>query len=74
MDAYAAERPGVQAGTKPKETGLFTRRRQWRTAWLTLHLYLGLSLGLVFVIIGLTGSLLVVGQSLDHWLNPTLFA
>ena len=74
MDACAAARPRVQAGTQPKETGLFSRRRQWRTAWLKLHLYLGLSLGLVVVIIGLTGSLLVVGQSLDHWLNPTLFA
>lgn len=47
-------------------------RQQWRSFWLTAHLYLGLSLGLVFVLVGLTGSLLVFYVEIDEWLNPAL--
>lgn len=43
-----------------------------RKLWLTLHLYLGLSAGLVFVLSGLTGSLLVFYLEIDEWLNPQL--
>ncbi|MEH2447975.1 MAG: PepSY-associated TM helix domain-containing protein [Nostoc sp.] len=32
----------------------------------TLHRYLGLAVGLVLVIVGLTGSLLVFEQDFDH--------
>ncbi|MFM1887333.1 MAG: hypothetical protein RL026_2490 [Pseudomonadota bacterium] len=41
-----------------------------RRAWLTLHLWLGLSLGLWFVLVGLTGSLLVFYPQIDRWLQP----
>ncbi|WP_446809920.1 PepSY-associated TM helix domain-containing protein [Methylomonas sp. 2BW1-5-20] len=44
-------------------------RRQF---WLAAHLYLGLSLGLVIAVVGLTGSLLVFYIDLDEWLNPQL--
>ena len=40
--------------------------------WLRIHLYIGLGAGLVFVFIGLTGSVLVFYRSIDGWLNPTL--
>ncbi|MCP1727665.1 putative iron-regulated membrane protein [Natronospira proteinivora] len=41
--------------------------------WLyRLHLWVALSLGAVFVLLGLTGSLLVYQSTLDRWLNPEL--
>lgn len=49
-----------------------TRRKQWRRVWLNFHLYLGLSIGLVFVLAGLTGSLLVFYVEIDEYLNPEL--
>ena len=49
-----------------------TRPIQWRKVWLGFHLYLGLSLGLLFVLAGLTGSLLVFYVEIDEIINPTL--
>ncbi|MEY4767614.1 MAG: hypothetical protein RL637_253 [Pseudomonadota bacterium] len=46
--------------------------KSWRAIWLQLHLYLGLSAGIIFVIAGLTGSLLVFYIEIDEWLNPAL--
>jgi uncharacterized iron-regulated membrane protein len=43
-----------------------------RKLWLKAHLYLGLFAGAVFVLIGLTGSLLAFEDTLDAWLNPGL--
>ena len=43
-----------------------------RRIWLKIHLYLGLWAGLVFVLLGLTGSLLVFDHAIDEWLNPSL--
>jgi len=48
------------------------RRHQWRRVWLNCHLYLGLTVGLVFVLAGLTGSLLVFYVEIDEVLNPAL--
>jgi uncharacterized iron-regulated membrane protein len=42
--------------------------------WRTLHRWLGWSVGLIFVLQGLSGSLLVVAEPLDAWLNPELAA
>ena len=47
-------------------------KRRWYKFWLNIHLYLGLSIGLVFVLSGLTGSLLVFYVELDEILNPEL--
>ncbi|MCA9127133.1 MAG: PepSY domain-containing protein [Planctomycetales bacterium] len=44
----------------------------WRRSWLRVHRWLGLSVGLVFVLIGLTGSVLVFDHAIDEWLNPGL--
>lgn len=41
--------------------------------WYNVHLWLGLILGLYWVMLGLTGSLLVFGREIDHWLNPHLW-
>lgn len=48
------------------------RRNAARRLWLRLHRDLGLTLGLVFVMLGITGSLLVFYPRLDLWLNPQL--
>lgn len=43
-----------------------------RRIWLKAHLYLGLSLGLLLALLGLTGSFLVFNHAIDEWLNPGL--
>ena len=43
-----------------------------RSAWFTVHRWLGIGLGLWFALVGLTGSLLVYDEALDAWLNPQL--
>lgn len=43
-----------------------------RTLWLKVHLYLALSVGFLFALIGLTGSLCVYQEELDSFLNPEL--
>lgn len=43
-----------------------------RSYWLNIHRYLGLSAGLLLVLLGLTGTLNVFRVELDRWLNPEL--
>ena len=43
-----------------------------RTLWLKTHLYLGLTAGLIFSVLGLTGSVLVFHRNLDEWANTPL--
>lgn len=43
-----------------------------RTLWLKTHLYLGLTAGLIFSVLGLTGSVLVFHRNLDEWANAPL--
>ena len=40
--------------------------------WRVLHRKLGLMLGLWFALVGITGSILVVEDEVDAWLNPAL--
>ncbi|SNR64974.1 Uncharacterized iron-regulated membrane protein [Methylobacillus rhizosphaerae] len=49
-------------------------KQKLRPLWLKLHLYLGLSLGLLFVLLGITGSMLVFYPTLDSLLNPHIQA
>src|SRR5262245_21317048 len=49
------------------------RRQTARRMWLKLHMFIGLFVGAIFVILGLTGSTLVFRHTLDGWLNPSLF-
>lgn len=48
------------------------KKRRWRKLWLIGHRWLGLAAGLLFVLLGLTGSLLVFDHAIDEWLNPEL--
>lgn len=46
-----------------------TRARRW---WMRMHRYVGLSAGLLLVLLGLTGSVITYQQELDAWLHPDL--
>lgn len=54
-----------------KQTKL-TRLKVRRKFWLDVHLWLGLSLGLLMAIYGITGSILVFHDEIDEWLYPEL--
>lgn len=43
-----------------------------RKYWLLVHRWLGLTVGLVFVLLGLSGSLLVFDHAIDEWMHPEL--
>ena len=43
-----------------------------RSSWLKIHRFLALSIGLLLALLGLTGSLSMLGEGLDHLLNPSL--
>lgn len=43
-----------------------------RKLWLSLHRYVGLVAGAVFVIVGLSGSILAFRAEIDEWLNRDL--
>ncbi|PZU08434.1 MAG: PepSY domain-containing protein [Sphingobium sp.] len=45
---------------------------RWRTLARHVHLWLGLSVGLFFVLLGLTGSALVFYQEIDALLHPAI--
>lgn len=47
-------------------------RPSTREAWYRIHLWLGIGLGLYWVMLGVTGTLLVFGRELDRYLNPEL--
>jgi uncharacterized iron-regulated membrane protein len=47
-------------------------RARSRSLWLRLHRWLGLGLGAVFVMLGLTGSLLVFYVGIDEAIEPAL--
>ncbi len=48
------------------------RRQARRKYWLKIHLWLGLSLGLLLSIYGVTGSFLVFYAEIDEYLHPEL--
>lgn len=50
------------------------KRMRMREAWLQVHLWLGLTLGLVGALLGISGSLLVYDDALDGWLHPARHA
>lgn len=56
----------------PKATAL-QRLKARRKRWLQAHVWLGLGVGLLLAIIGLTGSVLVFWQELDEAINPRLY-
>jgi uncharacterized iron-regulated membrane protein len=58
----------AQHATNPRLSRLKTRRKHW----LAVHLWLGLSLGFLLSIYGVTGSILVFHEEIDEWLNSGL--
>lgn len=50
------------------------RRPRARSAWLQVHLWLGLTLGLAGALLGISGSLLVYDDAIDRWLHPARHA
>lgn len=60
-----------QAGDSPSPI-TSVRGKARRQLWLTVHLYLGLIAGLVFVIAGVTGTAIAFGSDIDAWLNAEL--
>jgi uncharacterized iron-regulated membrane protein len=49
------------------------KQKHRRKLWLKVHLWLGLSLGLILAVIGLTGSVLVFWREIDQALNSSLY-
>lgn len=45
-----------------------------RKRWLALHRYIGLTAGVMFVLLGLSGTLITYQQELDAWLHPGLLS
>jgi len=50
------------------------RRAGLRRAWVQIHLWLGLTLGVVGALVGITGSVLVFDRAIDGALNPQRYA
>nr|WP_244310902.1 PepSY-associated TM helix domain-containing protein [Methylotuvimicrobium buryatense] len=68
------DRPGGEfaaSARRPINTRL-NRLKNRRKLWLDVHLWLGLTLGFLLAIYGLTGSILVFHAEIDEWLNPKL--
>lgn len=55
-----------------RSAGAVHRLQRRRKAWLQVHLWLGLALGLWLSVIGLTGSVLAFYREIDEGLNPGL--
>src|SRR5471032_1387158 len=49
-------------------------RPEVKRAWIQIHLWLGLTLGVLGIFIGLSGSVLVYDHEIDAWLNPQRYA
>ncbi|EAQ81590.1 PepSY-associated TM helix domain-containing protein [Blastopirellula marina] len=45
-----------------------------RKIWLKIHRWIGLTIGLLFVLTSLSGSFLAFHHEIDHWLNPEIFS
>lgn len=67
--------PTYQIGTLPRAEHRnlrLIRLKARRQRWLAVHLWLGLTLGFLLSIYGITGSILVFHSEIDEWLHPTL--
>lgn len=47
-------------------------RRSFRKLWLNIHLYMALTVGFFFALLGVTGSFNVFYLELDALLNPAV--
>jgi uncharacterized iron-regulated membrane protein len=53
-------------------TQYLSQLKNRRKRWLLVHLWLGLSLGFLLSVYGITGSILVFHEEIDEWLNSEL--
>lgn len=67
-DARAAEDRTEPPAAQPN-VAREPRNAVQRRLWLKIHLYIGLFAGTIFVLAGLTGSLIVFADDIDAWLN-----
>lgn len=58
------------ATTVERHVGSNAARVSARAVWVQIHLWLGLTLGVIGALIAVTGSVLVYDQAIDAWLNP----
>jgi uncharacterized iron-regulated membrane protein len=70
MSTYLLK-PDSRVREAPRNAGL-SRLKSRRQRWLAVHLWLGLTLGLLLSIYGITGSILVFHAEIDEWLHPAL--
>ncbi len=52
------------------DSARLNRLKRRRALWLQVHLWIGLSTGMLLSVVGATGSISVFYQELDQWLNP----
>lgn len=68
IDMNQAASSTKQHSPNQRLSRLKTRRKNW----LAVHLWLGLSLGFLLSIYGITGSILVFHDEIDEWLSSEL--
>jgi len=71
MGSESSERRTAQFRTAP-EIRHSSQQAFGCTLWVRVHRYIGLVLGALFVLVGLTGSILAFWQAIDEWLNADI--
>ncbi|MDX8127062.1 PepSY-associated TM helix domain-containing protein [Methylomonas sp. OY6] len=66
-----SQQPRSTIPANPQNSAL-SRLKARRKRWLGVHLWLGLTLGFLLSIYGITGSILVFHAEIDEWLNSEL--
>jgi uncharacterized iron-regulated membrane protein len=64
---------GPPEGARPPLGGGGAKRR-FRGAFLQVHLWLGLTLGVIGALLGISGCILVYDHEIDAWLHPARYA
>jgi len=65
-------RDSIEITVPNSNAGRLARLKARRKLWLDVHLYLGLIVGAILAVVGLTGGILVFYQEMQEVLNPEL--
>ena len=49
-------------------------KTRMRAFWVQVHLWLGLTLGVIGALLGISGCILVYDHEIDEWLHPARYA
>jgi uncharacterized iron-regulated membrane protein len=60
----------IESGVAFERNAQAVAGRSARKVWVQIHLWLGLTFGIVGALLGVTGSVLVYDRVIDGWLNP----